>query len=300
MAEKLHKTPQPGGKKTHGSFHGSAEAEFSPNPYSSHTDSEGEEQKKRDVPDKRYSGRYVKPRAKDLESKPTAKPPVYTRKSPLVPVTLSKSHICTRISTQISGKPKAISEVPTVTSPSQKHGIGGARPKTTAKADDSSRRRSDDEKFRKKSRKEKSKKSDSDDDWYSDLDNNTSKSTSGSVHVHKNQRDQTPVRESLSFKVIRLYPFILCCTMYLFEIIDISGIVARCKLAVLMAHFHQQTRTRIRIQIGIPNPIVTLYYAQLFPLAPIRIHILVQIVSRMVTLPILGTDLHPRDPTIGG
>ena len=29
-----------------------------------------------------------------------------------------------------------------------------------------------------------------------------------------------------------------------------------------MAHFHQRRRTRIRI----PNPIVTLYYAQLFPL----------------------------------
>ena len=55
----------------------------------------------------------------------------------------------------------------------------------------------------------------------------------------------------------------------------------------LMAHFHQQRRTRIRI----PNPIVTLYYAQLFPLVQILTRIPVQIVSQMVTVPILGTDL---------
>ena len=58
-----------------------------------------------------------------------------------------------------------------------------------------------------------------------------------------------------------------------------------------MAYFHQRIRTRIRI----PNPIVTLYYAQLFPLVGIRIQIPVQIASRMVTVPILVTDLHPRD-----
>ena len=58
-----------------------------------------------------------------------------------------------------------------------------------------------------------------------------------------------------------------------------------------MAYFHQQIRARIRI----PNPIVTLYYAQLFPLVQIRIRIPVQIVSQMVTVPILGMDLHPRD-----
>ena len=39
----------------------------------------------------------------------------------------------------------------------------------------------------------------------------------------------------------------------------------------VMAHFHQRRRTRIRIQSRVPNPIVTLYYAQLFPLARIRI-----------------------------
>ena len=213
VAEKLYKNPQSGSKKTCGSFHGSAEAQFSPGPYSSHTDSEGgEEKKKHDLPDKRYSESSVKPGAKDinLESKPIAKP-IYTRNSPLVPVTLSKSHICTKFSTKISGKPKGIAEVLTVTSPSQKHGIGGARPKTTAKVDDSSYRRSDDEKSR-KSRKEKSKKLDSDDDdWYYDEDSNASKSTGGSVHVHKlkSKRDKTPVREHLSFKVIRLCSFIL-------------------------------------------------------------------------------------------
>ena len=57
-----------------------------------------------------------------------------------------------------------------------------------------------------------------------------------------------------------------------------------------MAHFLQ--RRRIRIQI--PNPIITLYCAQLFPL--VRIWIPVRIVSRMVTVPILGTDLRLRDP----
>ena len=59
-----------------------------------------------------------------------------------------------------------------------------------------------------------------------------------------------------------------------------------------MAHFHQRRRTRIRI----PNPIVTLYHAQLFPLVWIQIWIPVQIVSRMITVPILGMDLRPRDP----
>ena len=60
-----------------------------------------------------------------------------------------------------------------------------------------------------------------------------------------------------------------------------------------MAHFHQWRRTRIRIRI--PNPSITLYYAQLFPLVRIRIWIPVWIVSRMVTVPILGMDLRPSD-----
>ena len=65
-----------------------------------------------------------------------------------------------------------------------------------------------------------------------------------------------------------------------------------------MAHFHQWRRIRIRIRIRIPNPIFILYYTQLFPLVQIWIQIPVQIVSRMVTVPILGTDLRPRDPNL--
>ena len=61
-----------------------------------------------------------------------------------------------------------------------------------------------------------------------------------------------------------------------------------------MAHFHQRKRTGIRIRI--PNLIVTLYYAQLFPLVWIRIWIPVWRVSQMVTVPILGMDLRPKDP----
>ena len=34
----------------------------------------------------------------------------------------------------------------------------------------------------------------------------------------------------------------------------------------VMAHFHQRRRTRIRIRTRIPNPFVTLYYAQFFTL----------------------------------
>ena len=62
-----------------------------------------------------------------------------------------------------------------------------------------------------------------------------------------------------------------------------------------MAHFHQQRGARIQIRIRIPNPIVTLYYAQLFPLVQSGTRIPVQIVSQMVTVPVLGTDLRPRD-----
>ena len=51
-----------------------------------------------------------------------------------------------------------------------------------------------------------------------------------------------------------------------------------------------------RIRIRIPNPIITLYYAQLFPLVRIQIQIPVKIVSQMATVPISGTDLRPRDP----
>ena len=60
-------------------------------------------------------------------------------------------------------------------------------------------------------------------------------------------------------------------------------------LPLLMAHFHQRRRTRIQIQIRILSPIITLYYAQFFPLVQIRIRIPVWIVSQMVT------DFRPRN-----
>ena len=59
-----------------------------------------------------------------------------------------------------------------------------------------------------------------------------------------------------------------------------------------MAYFHQPIRTRIRI----PNPIVTLYYAQPFPL--VWIWIPVWIVFQMVTVTILGMDLCHRDRSL--
>ena len=54
----------------------------------------------------------------------------------------------------------------------------------------------------------------------------------------------------------------------------------------LMVHVHQSRRTWIQIQIWIPNPIVTLFYAELFPLARIWIRIPARIVSQMVTVSI--------------
>ena len=57
----------------------------------------------------------------------------------------------------------------------------------------------------------------------------------------------------------------------------------------IMAYFHCRRR------IWIPNPIVTLYYAEIFPLVWLWIWIAIQMVSQMVTVPILGMDLHPRD-----
>ena len=50
----------------------------------------------------------------------------------------------------------------------------------------------------------------------------------------------------------------------------------------------------VHCRIRILNPNVTLYYAEIFPLVQIRIRIPIWVVSRMVTVPILGTDLHPN------
>ena len=62
---------------------------------------------------------------------------------------------------------------------------------------------------------------------------------------------------------------------------------------LLMAHSH--CRTRIRTRTRIPNPMGTLYYVEVFTLVQIWIRIPVQRVSRIVTVPILGTDICPRD-----
>ena len=62
-----------------------------------------------------------------------------------------------------------------------------------------------------------------------------------------------------------------------------------------MAYSHCRTRIRIRTRTRIPNPMGTLYYVEVFTLVWIRIQIPVQTDSRIVTVPILGTDICPRD-----
>ena len=72
---------------------------------------------------------------------------------------------------------------------------------------------------------------------------------------------------------------------------------------MLMAHFHRQRRTRIRTQIRtrirtrirIQTLSLHCIMHSFLPLVRIRIRIHVWRVSRMVTVPILGTDLRPRD-----
>ena len=54
-----------------------------------------------------------------------------------------------------------------------------------------------------------------------------------------------------------------------------------------MAYSHCRTR--------IPNPMVTLYYVEIFTLVQIRIQIPIWGVSQIVTVPILGTDICPGD-----
>ena len=62
-----------------------------------------------------------------------------------------------------------------------------------------------------------------------------------------------------------------------------------------MAYFHQQRRRRRRRRISVRRVslIITLYYAELFPL--VRRERQRWRLSLMVTVPILGMDLHPRD-----
>ena len=62
----------------------------------------------------------------------------------------------------------------------------------------------------------------------------------------------------------------------------------------LMAYFHQRRRRRRRRRI--PNLMVTLYYAQLFHPIRMQTQIPVWRLFPMVTVPILGMDLHPNKP----
>ena len=57
---------------------------------------------------------------------------------------------------------------------------------------------------------------------------------------------------------------------------------------------------RIRIRTRIPNPMDTWYYAEVFPLHRLRLGFGFgfRFLSWMVTVPILGTDLHPRDRSL--
>ena len=55
----------------------------------------------------------------------------------------------------------------------------------------------------------------------------------------------------------------------------------------ILAYSHCRIRTQTRIQT--PNPIATQYYSELFTLVQTP----TQMVSQMVTVPILGTDLCP-------
>ena len=63
----------------------------------------------------------------------------------------------------------------------------------------------------------------------------------------------------------------------------------------LMAYSHCQNPIRIQTLTRIPNPMGTLYYVEVFTLVQIQIWIPVQRVSQIITLPILGTDICPRD-----
>ena len=65
------------------------------------------------------------------------------------------------------------------------------------------------------------------------------------------------------------------------------------KIVSLMAYFHQQRRRWRRIPVRRVSLIITLYYTELFPLVWIwrqRWRL-----SLIITVPILGMDLHPSD-----
>ena len=60
----------------------------------------------------------------------------------------------------------------------------------------------------------------------------------------------------------------------------------------VMAHFHQWRRRRIPVRRV--SLIITLFYAELFPLVQRWRQIPVWRLSLIITVPILGTDLCPR------
>ena len=62
-----------------------------------------------------------------------------------------------------------------------------------------------------------------------------------------------------------------------------------------MAYFHCRSWIQTRIWTRIPNPMATLYYAEVFPLQGGQLGFRFGSLSYMVTVPILGMDLHPKD-----
>ena len=65
-----------------------------------------------------------------------------------------------------------------------------------------------------------------------------------------------------------------------------------------MAYFQQRRQRRRRIPVWTVSLIVTLYYAELFPLVWRWRQRRRQRLFLMVTVPILGTDLRPRDRSL--
>ena len=89
--------------------------------------------------------------------------------------------------------------------------------------------------------------------------------------------------------------YISTCTNYTTQ--TIAEIYTRnSQTYILMAYSH--CRNRIRTRTRIPNPMVTLYYVEIFTLVQIQIQIPVQRVFQIVTVPISGTDICPRDRSL--
>ena len=61
------------------------------------------------------------------------------------------------------------------------------------------------------------------------------------------------------------------------------------------AYLHWRSRIQTRTWTRIPNPMGTLYYAEVFTLVKIQIQIPTRMDSWMVTVSILGMDLCPRE-----